>query len=351
MQYPKYSESHAITKVGVNYVRAITEAANSIFTEIHQENDIGIDALIELIQNERPTGKIIGVQIKSGNSYYDERRNECVIPVGTHQGYWLQYPLPVLGIVYIPSRKCSFWVDLKNHLKNSKTVAPIRFHCTKFNTFDTSTFKRIFVPHILGETPIDFSYEEAVDLFHSGYKDESNLGLYLLSRLHSDKNEVWDEFITFLRNTPTSNIPGVLVYYLAHIPWHGDILGGKDKITAGSRIYARNLIARFTKADVIKLLGVIDENGVSRGTIGQSVEAIVSIVSNSDKYLVEIVQDNSLSLPIREYAALIYTYNNQDTEESLHKSVSLLRVLATDSNFAGSIIEYILEYHGLPLYS
>lgn len=350
MPTPKYPTRNATAKTGVNYVRSIVEGSNSIFTEIHQENDIGIDALIEFIKNEHPTGKCIGVQIKSGDSFYDEKRNECVIPVDNHADYWTHYPLPVFGIVYVPMRKCGFWVNIKDYLRGNRQSATIRFQCTRVNTFENANFNRIFVPNIIGELPDEFPYEEALELFHSPNQDESNLGLYILFRLHSDRNDVWDEFIAYFRNQSSENIPGVFAYYLAHIPWHGDIAGGRDKITKESKEYARSLLASFTKADVVKLLCLIDENGISRGTVGQSVEAIISVIQDSCVCLADIAQDNDLPLPIKEFAALIFTYYSQNTVQGLQESMALWQRIAGQSQYANELIAYLREYHGIALY-
>jgi hypothetical protein len=247
-------------------------------------------------------------------------------------------------------RKCGFWVNIKNHLRGNKQATAIRFQCTRVNTFDTASFNRIFVPDIIGELPDEFPYEEALDLFHSSIQDESNLGLYILFRLYSDRNDVWDEFIAYFRKQSFEKIPGMFAYYLAHIPWHGDIAGGRDKITDESKAYARGLLESFAKTDVVKLLSLIDENGIGRGTVGQSVEAIISLIQDSNIYLAEIAQDNNLPLPIREFAALIFTYHNQDTAQGLRVGITLLQKIAGQSEYAAELIAYLKEYHGFSLY-
>jgi hypothetical protein len=68
---PKRRRTSAIERDGVNYVRTIIENANSIFNEIHRENDYGNDGFIELVDGERVTGKLLLVQIKSGKTYND----------------------------------------------------------------------------------------------------------------------------------------------------------------------------------------------------------------------------------------------------------------------------------------
>ena len=100
---PTYKRSAITAKDGINFIRSAVEASGSLFIKIEQENDLGIDALIEFVENERPLNKQIAVQIKSGASYYTPESDECAFPVGSHREYWAQHPLPVFGLVYVPS--------------------------------------------------------------------------------------------------------------------------------------------------------------------------------------------------------------------------------------------------------
>lgn len=71
---PKYLKTNSTSKAGINYVRTIVESHNCIFQKIDQENDVGIDALIEVVKNERPTGNFIAAQIKSENPTLTKNR-------------------------------------------------------------------------------------------------------------------------------------------------------------------------------------------------------------------------------------------------------------------------------------
>ena len=58
-------------------------------------------------------------------------------------------------------------------------------------------------------------------------------------------------------------------------------------------------LARFKKLGIpfiIKLLEVVEESDISRGGIGQSVEAIILVIDNKVKYLAEIALMNNLPL-------------------------------------------------------
>ena len=93
---------------------------------------------------------------------------------------------------------------------------------------------------------------------------------------------------------------GGIIYRLAHIPWHPDIWYRGESISEETKNYALKKINRFEKPEVIKLLSLIEEGiGIQRGTIGQSIEAILSKVNGIENILAEIINDKNIDLLIR----------------------------------------------------
>jgi hypothetical protein len=76
--------------------------------------DIGIDAQVEILENNLPTGKIIAIQVKSGESYFAEQNEDCVIyrPDAKHIEYWLKYAIPVIIVLYNPCDKMLLWAPI-----------------------------------------------------------------------------------------------------------------------------------------------------------------------------------------------------------------------------------------------
>jgi hypothetical protein len=141
---PKYLKTNSTSKAGINYVRTIVESDNLIFQKIDQENDVGIDALIEVVKKERPTGNFIAAQIKSGKSYFDKKSNFCKFPIGGHRDYWSNYSLPVYGIVFINEFESAYWIDIKHYLKNRPTDTIISFEPNLVNVINQTTFITIY---------------------------------------------------------------------------------------------------------------------------------------------------------------------------------------------------------------
>lgn len=334
----KYLKTNATANIGVDFVRGIVRANNCIFQEIDTNNDLGIDAIIEIVKDEKPTSKFIAAQIKSGKSYYDKKSNKCKIPIKKHRDYWAKHPMPVFGIVYIPEFENTYWVDIKRYLEHFPHETVISFEPTLAKLINHNTFFTQFVPHLLNEIP-EISFEFAKTLFASLKPDEFYLGLYSLFKRYADKNEVWEIFVSFFQTEPIEKIPGKLVYYLAHIPWHPDIWSHNDSFTKESLEFGQTLLNKFGKTEILKLLEFIDEeNMIQRGTLGQSVEAIISSLPNCDTILEEIIRDKKILVPLREYAAIIYTYHNGI------KSLDLLKEFAdTDSWYIPELIQYVKE--------
>jgi len=115
---PTYKQSAITAKEGINFVRSVVESGGSLFLKIEQENDLGIDAILEFIEDGHPLNKQIAIQVKSGASYYTPEAKECAFPIGTHRTYWshtryqfsgsftyLRYKRPIGSISSITSKK------------------------------------------------------------------------------------------------------------------------------------------------------------------------------------------------------------------------------------------------------
>lgn len=105
----------------------------------------------------------------------------------------------------------------------------------------------------------------------------------------------------------------MLVYWLAHIPGHGDIYYFGRTASQATRDYAKGLLAAFELEDVVKLLSFIDpEEQIGRGTLGQSVEAILSSLPGSSNLLRSAIASKTTEMSIKEFAVLILAMNESE---------------------------------------
>ena len=102
---------NTIERIGVSKVQLIAyEKLHWIFRE-QPIDDCGIDAHIELMDDNCATGKLIAAQIKSGESYFkNENCNEIVYYIDDkHINYWKSNVLPVIIILYNPKTEECIW--------------------------------------------------------------------------------------------------------------------------------------------------------------------------------------------------------------------------------------------------
>lgn len=109
----KISDNSKTDRIGVQIVGEQFELSGYIFRE-QSISDYGIDAQVELVDGDNVTGKLIALQIKSGDSWFKEESEEAYVFRGDkkHLEYWLDHSLPVLIVLCdTKSRQC-FWQSI-----------------------------------------------------------------------------------------------------------------------------------------------------------------------------------------------------------------------------------------------
>ncbi|WP_299978894.1 DUF4365 domain-containing protein [Desulfobacula sp.] len=339
MNLPTKRHLTTIEREGVNYFRSIIENANCIFNEIDQRNDFGIDAIVELVDGEKVTGKSIAAQIKSGASYCTE--STCKIPASKeHFNYWINHSLTVIGLVYDPDKKTGYWIDISNLLKHDRKrldIGPytIIFEKRDINEFDTNACQNFFLPHFLNR-PINLSFERSVDFASSKYLDMHKVGLSSLLNNFRYLDKVWDLFFDLFMGRSLDNISGYLVYILSLIPGHPDIYWHSgNTIEEKQRLSLEEKIRQMGPEFFIRLLYFVDENGFYRGSLGQCVEAIISTIPTKALILSNISKDNSNDLEIRKSALMLYLWYTQKD------SVNTLKELSENDSEISEFAEYL----------
>jgi tetratricopeptide (TPR) repeat protein len=84
-----------------------------IFRE-QSTSDFGVDAQAEMKREGRPTGRLVGLQIKAGPSYFEEPYEGGWIfrPKGKHIRYWLNHSLPVYVLLVNLDTMTVFWQEI-----------------------------------------------------------------------------------------------------------------------------------------------------------------------------------------------------------------------------------------------
>ena len=73
-------------------------------------DDYGIDAHVEIKDNKQATGRLIGLQIKTGKSWFKQKNEKGYVYYVSekHRDYWLNHSLPVLIVFVRPRKRKSF---------------------------------------------------------------------------------------------------------------------------------------------------------------------------------------------------------------------------------------------------
>lgn len=125
MSLPLVSETTFTERAGVLRVAAAVNEARCLWRETPL-HDVGIDGQIEYVDGDlQATGRLILVQAKSGDSYFESERNGRVsyTPAPKHREYWDRAPLPVILVLNQSSTGVICWADARSQLRaGAKTI-------------------------------------------------------------------------------------------------------------------------------------------------------------------------------------------------------------------------------------
>ena len=127
--------------------KIVTKNLQWIFRE-QSITDVGIDAMIEQVENGNPTGKFIALQIKSGegNFHISEKKLTHYVS-GVHYNYWLNLNVPSILIAHLPNKEETYWLEI-NEKNFSKTKKKWKLEIPINNKFDNrakNKLKQIFL--------------------------------------------------------------------------------------------------------------------------------------------------------------------------------------------------------------
>lgn len=113
-RFPTTTDNTAQT--GVNAVESIFLGMRWFFRR-QLESDYGIDAQVEVVTDAGPTGQLIGLQIKSGASYF-RKQDDAFVFYGRkrHLDYWENHSLPTLLVLHNPEDGMTLWQRVERHL-------------------------------------------------------------------------------------------------------------------------------------------------------------------------------------------------------------------------------------------
>ena len=100
--------------IGVNYCGLIASKKKWLYRP-QPVNDIGIDAHMEFVDSSDKPKQLIALQIKSGESYFNETKNDFVVfrdMTERQYNYWVKNSLPCILVLYNPDNELCIWEEL-----------------------------------------------------------------------------------------------------------------------------------------------------------------------------------------------------------------------------------------------
>lgn len=309
---PKRQRINATERKGVNYVRGIVEAANSVFREIDRAGDYGHDAFVLLVDGEAVTPVEIAVQIKSGRSFC--RPRDCRFSASPAQlGFWAGHGLTTLGVIYDPDADCAWWVDLTEEAKARKATVgscTIAFPKARWNRFDDHGFRNVLLPALLGTAP-RLELALAMDWARDSDLETHDLGVRVLLARHREAAGTWEVLFQEFRQRGRDVSFGV-IRGLIRIMGHTDDGYFSDEVPWWIREPRQAEILAFGKTQLADLLSFVGDQGFERGTAGWGLFAIVPPHPRGLQLLADVASDPHEAADVRAAARHMLAIHDDD---------------------------------------
>ena len=107
----KTPKSSLIGDAGVALVQLVAAEQLGWIVRPQLHADKGIDAQLEVVQDDKATGRLLALQVKSGKSWFREPTAGGWVfrPKEKHVRYWLGHSLPVAVVLVDLKKKSAYW--------------------------------------------------------------------------------------------------------------------------------------------------------------------------------------------------------------------------------------------------
>lgn len=248
---------------------------------VETENDIGRDAFVDLVDGTDVTGGVICVQVKSGKSFLHE--GQWVIP-GEAADFtlWRESTVPFFGAVQDPEDDALRWVDLSQAaaLAVDAYISPVI----------PGPYGKPCVP-VPAENRLDVDLAPFLDAAKTSLRRQSGspAAAFLAEHEETVERGIVDTFAVGRHDPTAFLLLGALFHRLpkacrrlavgtlALTTSHPDVFWTKQNWIPELVSTTVRTRCRWTAIDIAALLDEIDETGMDRGTIGQTVFHVLNL--------------------------------------------------------------------------
>jgi hypothetical protein len=335
----KYSKEKTTGKAGVIHTDRVVNSHGSVFRPVHQEDDFGVDGFIELVNAEEVSGRLIAVQIKTGDSYLSKNKQQFEIKIDDrHLQYWRNFMIPVILICYSPSKNLAAWISIRDYIEQEE------YH-------NRIPIKKITVPSykVFDEKALS---EGVAELAHA--RADERLLIKCADMCLSPDSTIRRQGFQILTQHPDSRRLRITCLLAKRFLLDDDIETAKDalfilgfgvgrkrwswnpnnKEEAEIISYARQICSDLSSEEICRLVEIVDDEYFSgpKGLGERCFDVLCCCFEKATVVLQEIASDQSLPIQRRANALyLLYECNDEAIEESfskLCKNPNLIDVLA-----------------------
>ncbi len=300
----KFPIIKALGNVGVSFVSGIVSRAGSIFTRYPGDTDLGIDGQIEIISNGTSTGLLVAVQIKCGSSYLALAKEPHFTVTAKREDleYWAAFSIPVILVAFDPVSELSGWLDIKTYIRENPDI--VDANSTQLivpATAFTPTVVSIDLPALCASYRLDVGQWQYVALFISPNERDKYKGFLGLYRNRNYLLSPLTCFLFFhhLFFCPSAALRARVTDIFSRYLLHPEVSLNPPKEIGD---YAEALVMQLHRHEIIYLLETAwldSENMMQRGSLGQSVGVIITMVPAYEQHLAQIALDQSQSDQVR----------------------------------------------------
>ncbi|MFH5880865.1 DUF4365 domain-containing protein [Liberiplasma polymorphum] len=338
--------TRSIAALGVNYVQKVVLENDDIMTEIHQENDRGLDMIIEF--NDENDYYAFSAQVKTGKSYFNVSKDTVSFTSDfKHYNYWLNHNLYVILFVYDNNEEKCYWLDLTAYISNDLDTKNFRIKSNNLKLLTCATYgdlidyvkKKIYEQkknHILSNLiksiiSLDSSKNfKKLRFSFMNFRNEIFVWLTIFYKLKVSEDKETLRFLIELMSLMTHN-PDIF--------WTENIilnLVDRDQIV-------KEFDDILTTNIAVKLIQSFDVDEYCRGMLGQTVYHIFEVCNSVSELLFEIFSSDTVDPESRLKAWYMYPISHDDYDNKfVIKKVWLKKLIAIgviDANLESVLIE------------
>lgn len=311
------AETDHTERIGIAELMKICAQASQIFREVNL-HDVGIDGFIEIALDGAATGVLIGVQVKSGDSFANKEGSRFRIQTDrSHLLYWSGCSFPVIGVIHAPSSSRTVWIDITGQSTEQRIDSGPYSLTVDYDSETVLTAESLqskVIPLALDHLTSTLRHNEASErVERCKTRWRTSLPEPRVPTSPKERLEAWQELVDYLVSPSISlhelaDVANRLSYYLP---------SGEDERL---RILDAALGA-CSDHQIRRLIGAADVALEVDSYFAHAVTEVVSHIPQVEKRLEELLKADEISPSHRETAIQILEFFQEAPRDDLRRDI------------------------------